>query len=408
MRLIATILVLLLLNYDMTAQEFDQVIIVNSAEELAEQLENVTNKEEVTRLFILVKDNIRSWQVVPIWNGRYQYDNQPHNYDNPIAELPVVIEQFKNLQYLDVSNLGLSGLGTSISKLKKLETLNISYNTINLEKEINKLRELTLLKTLVAFGCDVSEYSVTLLKDQEQPVQLVYRISEYLSEKNTYFDWRKQYIGPDRREAIINELLPKIHQYYPIGYPYVKKEYKGYQELKQTLKIQATEQIENYKQSKWFLFVEDVRVKFPESIINDIPDMAFPSRMISIKLEEKETSELRKTKLLFLYKSSLTNHYTIFIKTSIRYMDYKPLIANKIISGEKNASAKEKELFQGLKEAMNVNYPEYVFVDHVLLMNTMIEGGIPIGEEIEGSPKRHSIFSYLFGQMPYGEPHIVE
>lgn len=407
MRLIATILGLLLLNYDMTAQDFEKVIIANSAEELTEQLENVTNKEQVTRLFILVKDNIRSWQVIPIWNSMYQYDNQPHNYDNPITDLPVVIEQFKNLEYLDVSNLGLSGLGTSISKLKKLETLNISHNAITLEKEIDKFRELTQLKTVIAFGCDVSDYSVVLLKDQEKPVRLVYRISEFLSEKNTYFDWREQYSGTDQRKARINELLVTIHKYYPIGYPYFKEQYKGYQELKQILNTQAAEQIENYKQSEWFLFVEDVRAKFPELLIDDIPDMAFPSRKISIKLEEKVTSELKKTKVLFLYKSSLTNHYTIFIKTLIKYPDYKFPIINNIVSGEKNASEEEQEVLKGLKESMIENFIEYKFVDHVLLMNTMIEGGIPHGYEIDGNPKRHSIFSYLFGTITMENTYVL-
>ena len=52
--------------------ENEKVIIANSAKELSEQLENITNKKDVTRLYILVKDNIRSWQVLPIWIVRYQ------------------------------------------------------------------------------------------------------------------------------------------------------------------------------------------------------------------------------------------------------------------------------------------------------------------------------------------------
>ena len=165
MKHILLILGLFIFRLTVMSQGIEKVIITNSYEDLSNKIEAIEDKESVVKLYILVKENIKDWRLTPSFNAQFDYDNQPHNFNSPISELPKSIEEFVNLIYLDVSDLGLTGLGTSIPEFKKLEILNIAYNDIRIEEELEKLSYLTNLTTVIAFGCDISGYSVSRLRD---------------------------------------------------------------------------------------------------------------------------------------------------------------------------------------------------------------------------------------------------
>ncbi|MGB3466593.1 MAG: hypothetical protein WBA74_15035 [Cyclobacteriaceae bacterium] len=399
---------ILFIHFSAMTQELEKIIITNSTTDLSEKLNRTTDKNKITRLLILVEENIRDWHVIPSLNGKYQYDNQSHNNEIEIVELPKSIEEFTNLEYLDVSSLGLSGLGTSIPLLKRLRVLNISYNDIFLENEIDNLSNLSKLETIIAFGCDVTEYSVTLLKDRARPVQVLYKISDYLHDSNHYFDWRNKYVTTNKRSKVIKDFLTRIHHFYPIGYPFLQKHYDGYQELKAILKKNAIERQNDYDQNDWKITLNKIRSDYSDLEIHDFTADGSLSEIISVMYEDKTDFGVNKIKYLFIYKSLLTKHFTIFFKTYIIVNEFKKPVNNEIISGINNASPDEVELFNNLLIIIQETYHDFNFVSHDLLMETMIEGGVPYGDEISSRRSKYSIFSYLFGLMLYDNVIVLK
>lgn len=408
------ILFLGLFNCYFTAmsQESKKVIITNSFDDLSVKLDEIKSKDEVIKLFILVEENIKNWRLTPVFNGKFDYDNQPHNYNNPIIELPKSIEQFANLEYLDVSDLGLSGLGTSIPKLNRLKTLNISFNEIRIEEEFDKLSALSNLDKIIAFGCDISSYAVMLFRDLSKPINLIYTNSSYVQNRELYFGWRKDYVKKSERHLIVRDLLISIHQYYPIGLPILKETFPGYQKLQEILEKEAYIKQNDFKNSKWYRFIQNLRQDHKWQI-EEFSVNGLPSETLSIIFggDRNYDDEFKMSTRIYLQKSLISHYYTIYFESKISFLkfrEFKRPLHQTIIYGLENSSDQEKEIVKYLQLKFQLTYPDFEFIQHDLLMNTMVKGGVPLGEEIRYSHHEYSIFSFLFGQMLQSDVKIIK
>jgi len=79
-------------------------------------------------------------------------------YSDSTSELPEGICKFSELEFLKISYLGLQRLPPCLYELKKLNTLDVSYNKFQLEDELELLSRLPKLNTLIFYGYRIPEY----------------------------------------------------------------------------------------------------------------------------------------------------------------------------------------------------------------------------------------------------------
>ena len=97
-----------------SGQGSEVVIVVDSYEGLKSKLDSITDKENVKKLSVILQRSRDHWYVMPIIDGKYDYEHPTFTIEDPISELPPEIWEFKNVETLDVSTLGLKKLRDSI------------------------------------------------------------------------------------------------------------------------------------------------------------------------------------------------------------------------------------------------------------------------------------------------------
>ncbi|GAA6075918.1 leucine-rich repeat-containing protein 58, partial [Tachysurus ichikawai] len=107
-----------------------------------EVLEGAGDGENVLDLSHL---NLHSVNFETVSNTRRIETTQIHLCYNRLVELPVSIRRFTSLEFLDVSNNGLSVLSDAVTALTRLKTLIAKNNRLD---EFSLPKDLSLIQTL--------------------------------------------------------------------------------------------------------------------------------------------------------------------------------------------------------------------------------------------------------------------
>lgn len=127
--------------------------------------------KELKDLTIRIMAN-KGWVVFPAIQGV----DQGFRYSTKIklGFLPEEICNAKELESLDVSDLGLSKLPQNLSNLSSLELLDISFNRIEIADELTKIFSLENLKVLKIYGCNFTEAVLTEIKTQRPNLRILF------------------------------------------------------------------------------------------------------------------------------------------------------------------------------------------------------------------------------------------
>lgn len=149
-------------------QEEEKVLLALSdygLEEVPPQIRELKNVQDL----MISKTGPGGWMVYPPLSGMVIKDFEP-----PYRELPYEILSLGQLKHLRLSGLDLHTLPEDLHKLEQLETLDLSFNKLNINAELAKLKALPHLKTLNVL---VNNYDSLALKQwmKERPgLEIIY------------------------------------------------------------------------------------------------------------------------------------------------------------------------------------------------------------------------------------------
>ena len=101
---------------------------------------------------------------------------------NQISELPDEIGKLTNLKTLILNSNNLTTLPNAITKLTNLEVLDLSLNkNLNIIQELDKLKQLPKLKTLLIVDVEMKNRDTTLVKSSfKTGTKVIFSIPEYV------------------------------------------------------------------------------------------------------------------------------------------------------------------------------------------------------------------------------------
>jgi Leucine-rich repeat (LRR) protein len=101
----------------------------------------------------------------------------------PLKELPEQLGIFTDLKRLQISGTKIDHLPVSLTKLKRLDSLDLSRNPfLNIKDEIKKLEQLPQLKYLNLFGTQLDETDESRLRSIFRRAKLIFTLPEFLEE----------------------------------------------------------------------------------------------------------------------------------------------------------------------------------------------------------------------------------
>ena len=363
------------------------VIVVNSYDEAETELRRLlASNSSVDSLTIIVPSNRIDWTVYSEINLKR---NTNPIVSNPIRKLPKVLFEYSSLTWLDISNLGIEKLDSAFSNLGNLNTLNVSHNPIQLRDYFELFDTLKDLSRVIALGLHITESEVSFFK--RHGIELVHTPKEYQEIKHE-FAWKDGFFESSKSQ-VVNVLKDRIDELYR------EKEGIG------SFSNQSTSILEK----DWTSFSNDLKVglESEEVFINSSP--AFPAFTLIVPLSDENKQDLRERKILHVSLSLLTNHYTIFVESTIFFQNYKrygDTLYQRIFHGEKNSNLEELNVFNKVKDLLIKHFPNYKYVSHSLLMNNTVQDKKPLGTLSEKS--EYPIYSFLFGLFDINDGMIVE
>lgn len=392
------------------AQESELIIVAQSYDDLRQQIVEVKNKEAVKKLAIILQRSRDHWYVMPIIGGKYDYEHPTFTIQDPISKLPSEIWQFNNVEFLDISTLGLSSLSDSLLNMTELRTLNISENYLNIEENVPLLLKLSALKTLVAFSCPVSQIAITYLKDAEENIDFLYTNSDYAAHAEEYFKWKTKYINLDSKEVFLLEMLDKVQSYYPIGLGYYNGIYPGYKKLEKILRDEAELANYNYEATKIAQLKNALHERYPSLEVVNSTSATYMASSVSIRLQERKQDGISEVVWMRVSASNLTNHFIVYLESTVflnNYIEFTSPISYKVLRGKKNASTEETKMMDSVISMVEAVFPDHQFADHYLLMTKNVEGGLPHGQGTDVFGQKFPISSFLFGITPPQDSKVI-
>ncbi|MEQ9405476.1 MAG: hypothetical protein RIM99_17935 [Cyclobacteriaceae bacterium] len=391
----------------MFAQTEESVIVTDSFNDLSKQLSALDHKsEQLRKLTIIISDNY-GWHTFITKDGKIDPDYSRISLKRPMASLPEEIGKFKNLEYLDISNLGLERLD-EIKGLSKLKSLNVGFNSLNIEGETELLTAFSELERLILIGCEVPAGVVERLRTSRKELRILYEIEEIYSPfYKTLMEEKKKHIKPN--ETLTN-LLKEIGRYYPLGMPALNETFEGYQKIKDIV-VNRTEEVNQGKHGPWKILADKVKARLNTEEVHAIYGSQLPLDQLIIDLDDDIVDQIRKRRTIFISRSLLCQYYTIYFRTDFFFEEYKLLgrpVYKLIIYGEETGNDSEKDIMMSLKQLVQEDFPDYTFVRHGLLFKQKISGGLPYGESFEYIKPEYPIYSFLFGNSPASETTILD
>ncbi len=135
--------------------------------------------DSLKSLTIKITSN-KGWVVFPSVQGidsRVKYTT-----NTKLGSVPEELGYLKHLEYLDLSDLGISQLPVSLVNLSNLKTLNMSFNRIAISGDIEKILSLSSLKTLKIYGCDFNEDDLLRIKTNRPDIRVLYTMDDLVQE----------------------------------------------------------------------------------------------------------------------------------------------------------------------------------------------------------------------------------
>lgn len=149
-----------------------------------QQLEDAFQQTSLTSLTINLQEN-RGWVVFAQFPDRSDIENNPsYSLKHKVEKLPETLGGLNHLEKLEISFLGLNTLPQSIVRLVALEELDISYNQLDFSLEAEKIKQLSKLRLLKAYGCGVTEEQVEFLKKANPRLKILYTRQHHFEEFN--------------------------------------------------------------------------------------------------------------------------------------------------------------------------------------------------------------------------------
>lgn len=211
--------------------------------------------------------------------------------------------------------------------------------------------------------------------------------------------------------AVTELLLKKVHQYYPIGLPHLFH-YEGYNELKKLIAKKIDHLINKDRIEPWTSLVDDLLESSKPFGLTDHSYVQLPSYVLSIDISDDTRNQLKNVSSLVLTVSLLDTCFTVYFENIISFekASGKFLPVAKIISAKQNDSEIYKNLFGTVTDKVANHFPAYRFIDHTILFNSRVLGGIPYGQSVEDFQSSYAIFDYLFGRdnFWYNKTTIVD
>lgn len=124
----------------------------------------------ITHLIIRKTTTKNQWVSYPPLSWYEKRELKP-----PYWRIPETIGNLKNLKSLSLVALDISELPHSITKLQKLETLNLSLNKLQLSNEFDKFRKLKALKDLKVVGNHFDEEEMVEFKREFPKMNIAYK-----------------------------------------------------------------------------------------------------------------------------------------------------------------------------------------------------------------------------------------
>lgn len=211
-------------------------------------------------------------------------------------------------------------------------------------------------------------------------------------------------------QNILSFLLKGAHAHYAIGSPGLDIDYPGHQKLKTILENKINALI-NKDQTPWSDLVNAIAPDFSENQIYDLAPRQFPSYLLEIVLSSRTIDGIELVSKLVLNVSLLCDCYTIFIEDRYLFKKYlhSKLVATYVVPRYAVVSHMDHDAYEQyadqinvLKRGVSTFFPHHRFVEHYILFNHTIQGGVPYAIPVESPNQIYPIYSYLFdGNFDY-------
>lgn len=128
------------------------------------EIEKLKNARELTIGF---KKPKAKWIVYPPLSAM-----QHQTFEEPFMTLPISIGYLSGLQKLNLSGLGVGHLPIQLSRLKKLEYLDLSLNKLEIDDYLELLKSLESLEEIRVFGNNYSMEKLKLWKEENPEIYI--------------------------------------------------------------------------------------------------------------------------------------------------------------------------------------------------------------------------------------------
>ena len=144
------------------------------------------NNASLKRLFIY---DSKGWQSLQVYEHNSEkhiglMDSETLKTSTEATTLIQEVGYLKNLENLIISRLNLTHLPKSINQLKQLNALNISFNPIDWEETIPKLKTLPSLRHLKAYGTNLNRDQFSQLSQEIEGLEVRYTLVHYMEDNN--------------------------------------------------------------------------------------------------------------------------------------------------------------------------------------------------------------------------------
>lgn len=189
------------------------------------------------------------------------------------------------------------------------------------------------------------------------------------------------------------KFLKSLKKYYPIGIYNLDSEYKKIRDLIY-LKVENKLPIS----TSWLELINNVK-KITDYEVGNKGHFYSPSLSFSI-MKFEETGGIRTLKKLTFSISIISNYYTYFFGyINILSVENKPtpLPVVLFLNDENYNNCKLEIDIEKIIELINVQFPNYKYINHYDLMKNEIAGGVPFGEDLSSaSGNKYTYYDYFF------------
>ena len=195
----------------------------------------------------------------------------------------------------------------------------------------------------------------------------------------------------------VNELLNRIHYYYPIGQEQLGTNHPGYIDYNKILTSKINNIIED-KKSNWDELTKLIMGIYKDGFF-DMNYLQFPSHIGKIALKNELHQEYDYQQTLVINISLLCNFYTIFFEDTFIYKNYidpLPKPKTKILYLNQKKKIEINHTIEIIQQKIKWLFPEYEYINHKVLFLYEIKAGVPYTDGYEYATPPYFIYNFLF------------